>query len=67
MAYTWLNLNFTDQSSLLCGLSDMHCTSAFATEEGNAFESQNGVAVVQPSKINQVALVNMILDMFLCH
>ena len=26
------------------------CTSALATEEGNTFESQNGVAVVQTSK-----------------
>lgn len=29
----------------------MHCTSALATEEKNVFESQNGVAVVQTSKI----------------
>ena len=43
--------NFTDQSSLFCGLSDMHCTSALATEEGNGFESQNVVAVVQTSKV----------------
>ena len=50
-AYTWLNLNFTDQSSLFCGLSDTHCTSALATEEGDAFESQNGIAVVQISKV----------------
>ena len=41
-AYTWFNLNFTDQSSLSCGLSDRRCTSALAIEEGNAFESQNG-------------------------
>ena len=29
----------------------MLCTSALALEEGNAFESQNGVAVVQASKV----------------
>ena len=51
LAYTWFNLNFTDQSSLFCGLSDMYCTSALAIEEGNAFESQNGVTVVQTSKV----------------
>ena len=51
LADIWLNLNFTDQRSLFCGLSDMHCTSALATEEKNVFESQNGVAVVQTSKI----------------
>lgn len=53
MAYTWLNLNVTDPSSLLCGLSDMHCSSAFATDEGNAFESQSGVAVVQTCKVKR--------------
>ena len=50
-AYTWFNLNFTDQGSLFCGLSDMRCTSALAIEEGNAFESQNGIPVVQISRV----------------
>ena len=45
-----MNLNFTDQSSLFCGLSDVCCTSALAIEEGDGFESQNGLAVVQTSK-----------------
>ena len=49
--YTWLNLNFTDQSSPTCGPSDMHCASALATEEGNALKSQMGVAVVQTTKL----------------
>ena len=49
--YTCLNLNFADQSSLFCCLSDMCCTSALATEEGSKFESQNGVAMFQTSKI----------------
>ena len=51
LVYIWFNLNFTDQSSLICGLSDMHCISALVIEEGNMFESQNGVAVVQTSKV----------------
>ena len=51
LAYTWFNLNLTDQSSLFCGLSEMHCTYALAIKEGNAFESQNGVAVVRTSKV----------------
>ena len=46
LAYTWFNLNFTDQSGLFCGPSNMHCTSALSIE-GNAFEGQNGVTVVQ--------------------
>ena len=50
-AYTWLNLKFTDQRSMVFGLSDMRCTSALSIEEGNAFESQNGVAVVQTTKV----------------
>lgn len=29
----------------------MHYTSALATEEGNSFESQNGVAMAQTSKV----------------
>lgn len=53
MAYMWLNLNVTYPSSLLGGLSDMHCSSAFATDEGNAFESQSGVAAVQASKVRR--------------
>ena len=45
--------NFTDQSSLYCDLLDMHCncTSTLANEEGNAFLSQNGIAVVQTSRV----------------
>lgn len=42
---------YADQNSLFCGLQNMHCISALATEEGNAFESQNGVAMVQASKV----------------
>ena len=53
LAYTWFNLNFAHQSSLFCGLSDMHCTSALAIKEENAFESQNGVHVVQTSKVKR--------------
>ena len=49
--YTWSNLNSNDQSSLFCVLSGMHCTSALAIEEGNAFENQNGVTVVQISEV----------------
>ena len=30
LAYTWFNLNFTDQIGLFCGLLDMSCTSALA-------------------------------------
>lgn len=50
-AYAWFSLNFTDQGSLFCGLSDMCYTSAFAMEEENALESQNGAAVVQTPKV----------------
>ena len=50
-AYACFNLNFTDQRSLFCRLSDMCCASALAIEEGNAFESQTGVTVVQTSKV----------------
>ena len=51
MFNTWFNLNFTDQISLFCDRSDRRCASALAIEEGNAFESQNGVAVVQTSNV----------------
>jgi len=34
-----------------CHCSDMHCTSALAIEEGNHFESQNGVVVVYASNV----------------
>ena len=51
VAYIWFNLDFTNQSSLFCGLLDMHCTSTLATEEGNALESQKGVTMVQTSKV----------------
>ena len=34
--------------------SNMPCTSTLAIEEGNTFESQNGVAVVQTSKVELV-------------
>ena len=44
----WFYLNFIDQSSLFRGLSNIHHTSALATEEGNAFESQNGATKVKP-------------------
>lgn len=47
LASAQFNLNFADQSILFCGLSDMHCTAAMVIEEANAFEFQNGVAVVQ--------------------
>ena len=50
-ANAWFSLNFTDQGSLFCGLSDMCYTSAFAMEEENALESQNGAAVVQTPKV----------------
>ena len=50
----WFYLNFIDQSSLFRGLSNMHRISGLATEKGNAFESQNGVAVVQTSKVELV-------------
>lgn len=46
LAYTWFNLNFTDQSGLFCGPSDMYYTSALSIER-NAFEGQNGATVVQ--------------------
>lgn len=42
---------YSDQGGLFCGLSIMHCISALATKEGNSFESQNGVAVVQASRV----------------
>ena len=42
---------YADQSGLFYGLSSMHCTSALAIEKGNSFESQNGVVVVQASKV----------------
>ena len=44
LAYTQCNFAFTDQSSLLCGLSDIYCSLTLAIEEGNAFESQNEAA-----------------------
>ena len=40
LSYTMLNLTFTDQTVLFCGLSDMHCTFTLVTEEKNTFESQ---------------------------
>jgi hypothetical protein len=43
----------------------MHCTSALAIEEGNHFESQNGVVVVYTSKVELGDIVYVILDMFL--
>ena len=51
LAYPRLHLNFSEWSGLFCGLSDAQSTSALATEEGNAFESQNEVTVVQRSKV----------------
>lgn len=48
LAYTWFN--FTDQSSLFYNLLNMHCTS-FGSWDGNAFENQTGVAMVQTSKV----------------
>ena len=48
-----------------CHRSDMHCTSALAIEEGNHFESQNGVVVVYTSKVELGDIVYVILDMFL--
>ena len=51
LVYTWFNLNFTDHSGLFCGLLNVRCASTLATEEGNAFESQNGVAVVLTTKV----------------
>ena len=51
LAYAWFNLNFTDQSGLLRDLSNVHYTSPLATAERNALESQNGVTVVQTSKV----------------
>ena len=56
LVYPWFNLNSTDQSSLLCGLLKMHCTSLWQLRRG-ILERQNGVAVVQ--------IINMILDTFL--
>ena len=52
LVYIWSNLNFTDHSGLFFSLWNMHFTSALAIKEGNAFESYNGVAVVQTSKVN---------------
>ena len=34
LAYTWFNLNFTDQISLFYSLLDMYCTSAFGSWDG---------------------------------
>ena len=51
LANIWLNLNFTDQSGLFCGLSNIHYTFALAIVEKNAFEHQSGVAVVLTSKV----------------
>ena len=51
MAFTGFNLNFTDHSGLFCGLSNVNCTSALAVMEGNAFESQSGVAMVETAKV----------------
>lgn len=56
LVYPWFNLNSTDQTSLLCGLLKMHCTSLWQLRRG-ILERQNGVAVVQ--------IINMILDTFL--
>ena len=39
LASTWFNFRFTDQSSPLCGLSDLYCTLTLAIEERNALES----------------------------
>ena len=36
----WFYLNFIDQSSLFRGLSNIHHTSALATEKGNTFKSR---------------------------
>ena len=38
----WLihGLNFSEWSGLLCGPSDVQCTSALATEKGNTFKSR---------------------------
>ena len=38
----WLihGLNFSERSGLLCGPSDVQCTSALATEKGNTFKSR---------------------------
>ena len=57
----WFNLNFTDQRSLFCGLSDMHCTSSLTIEEEDAFENKNGVAVVQIPKVNYMAILDSII------
>lgn len=51
LANIWVNLNFTDQSGLFCGLSNIHYTSALAIVEENTFERQSGVAVVLTSKV----------------
>lgn len=56
---------YADQSGLFYGLSSMHCTPALAIEKGNSFESQNGVVVVQASKVELVALLDVIADRFL--
>ena len=51
VSYTWFNVNFTNQSSLFCGLSDMHYISTLATEKWNTLDSQKGVTTVQISKV----------------
>ena len=51
LANIWVNLNFTDQSGLFCGLSNIHYTSALAIVEEDTFERQSGVAVVLTSKV----------------
>ena len=40
----------------------MPCTSTLAIEEGNTFESQNGVAVAQISKVILGGIMDVISD-----
>ena len=46
-----LRHKFFIRKCLFCGLSDLHCASVLFIEEVNGFESENGVAVSQTSKV----------------
>lgn len=56
-----------NQNSLFCGLSNRQYISTLTIREKNAFKTQNGVTVVQASKMKPNAISNVVSDMFLHH
>ena len=42
---------YANQKSLFCGMSNIHCISALTIKEKNAFKNQNGVTMVQASRM----------------